>query len=356
MTNPATERPFIELKTETDRRLIKLMMQEKPGLSNAFRNTVQAGNLFHSGDHLYFDAKDTSHADKVRAAYAAVLERYAQDPLINKQDVKALARPFAPPAPEPSLVDSFVAANQNQAGRHGLRGKGAVFSPKTEKQAELAKLIDDSDLVFAVGPAGTGKTHVAVMKAIAALKEKKISKIMITRPAQEAGERLGYLPGTQDDKMAPYMRPIYDEFDKAFGPEWKKMMEMGVIEIAPLGFMRGRTFTDAFIIVDEAQNCSREQTKMYLTRIGENCKMVVTGDPNQVDLMKPEDSGLIWAASRLRGKPYVGVLEFDPADVMRSRIVKVIVEALDETNEVRIDSKPGIQAPKSFRKQGPGNG
>ncbi|EDP74769.1 PhoH family protein [Hydrogenivirga sp. 128-5-R1-1] len=205
-----------------------------------------------------------------------------------------------------------------------------AISPKTETQKRYVRAIKDNDVVFGVGPAGTGKTYLAMATALSHLKEQKISKIILTRPAVEAGEKLGFLPGTIAEKVDPYLRPLYDalydmvDYDKAM-----YMLERNIIEIAPLAFMRGRTLNDAFIILDEAQNATKEQMKMFLTRIGFGSKVVVTGDITQIDLPKKEHSGLVEALRVLEGVPGIEFVWFSQDDVVRHPIVARIIEAYE---------------------------
>lgn len=202
--------------------------------------------------------------------------------------------------------------------------------PKTPTQRKYVEAIRKNDIVFGVGPAGTGKTYLAMAMALSHLKEQKVNKIILTRPAVEAGEKLGFLPGTIAEKVDPYLRPLYDalydmvDYDKA-----AYMLERNIIEIAPLAFMRGRTLNDAFIILDEAQNATREQMKMFLTRIGFGSKVVITGDITQIDLPKKEHSGLIEALRILRGIEGIAFVWFSQADVVRHPIVARIIEAYE---------------------------
>lgn len=201
--------------------------------------------------------------------------------------------------------------------------------PKSEGQARLMAAIDVSDVVMAVGPAGTGKTHVAVRKAVEALKAGQVKRIVLARPAVEAGERLGFMPGGPEDKLDPYMRPLYDELMTCIPPQvMKAWLAERVLEIAPIGFMRGRTFTDSFVVVDEAQNMTAGQLKMVLTRIGFGSRMVVTGDPEQSDLL-PGESGLATVADRVEGKVSgVAIVRLDGRDVVRHPVVKAMLEVL----------------------------
>ena len=209
----------------------------------------------------------------------------------------------------------------------------AVFNLKTltvrtPKQKQYLEVIAKSDLTFAIGPAGTGKTFLAVSCALKALKDKQTSRIIITRPIVEAGEKLGFLPGDLNEKMNPYLRPIFDSFITLIGPEkFTQLWETGIIEIAPLAYMRGRTLENAFIILDEAQNTTQEQMKMFLTRFGNNSKTVVTGDITQVDLPNKSTSGLIHAVDVLTGIPEVGFVVFGGDDVVRHPLVQKIVKA-----------------------------
>jgi len=189
--------------------------------------------------------------------------------------------------------------------------------------------------VFGIGPAGTGKTYLAVAMAMSALMAKRVSRIVLTRPAVEAGERLGFLPGTLQEKVDPYLRPLYDAlYDMLEAEKIEKLVERNVIEVAPIAFMRGRTLNDSFIIMDEAQNCTPEQMKMILTRQGFNSQMVVTGDPTQIDLPAGQRCGLIEGIEVLRGVSGIGFIAFDDRDVVRHNLVQKIVKAYERYNEV----------------------
>jgi phosphate starvation-inducible protein PhoH and related proteins len=208
--------------------------------------------------------------------------------------------------------------------------KGIVVRARTPNQQKMVKAEAENDLVFALGPAGTGKTYTAVALAVRALKEKKVRKIIITRPAVEAGENLGFLPGDLKEKIDPYLRPIYDALDDMVVAEKLKFyQENRIIEIAPLAYMRGRTLNNAFILLDEAQNTTPMQIKMFLTRMGPNSKVIITGDPSQVDLPSRQKSGLSEAIRILHGIAGIGFVELDAADVVRHRLVKDIITAYD---------------------------
>ncbi|MHA7181245.1 PhoH family protein [Arthrobacter sp. MDB2-24] len=209
-----------------------------------------------------------------------------------------------------------------------LTSRGKTIRPKTLNQSTYVEAIDRNTIVFGIGPAGTGKTYLAMAKAVQALQQKEVNRIILTRPAVEAGERLGFLPGTLNDKIDPYLRPLYDALHDMMDPDSiPRLMAAGTIEVAPLAYMRGRTLNDAFIILDEAQNTTPEQMKMFLTRLGFGSKMVVTGDVTQVDLPNGTSSGLRVVSEILRDVDDVYFSELDAADVVRHRLVGDIVSA-----------------------------
>ncbi len=199
---------------------------------------------------------------------------------------------------------------------------------RSEKQSEYIKALKENDIVMSLGPAGTGKSFLAVSVAITLLMEKKIDRVILSRPAVEAGEKLGFLPGDMKEKVDPYLRPLYDALYELFGVDKiEKKIETGEIEIAPLAFMRGRTLKNCFAILDEAQNATETQIKMFLTRIGENSKLVVNGDPSQVDLINKKDSGLVKSKKILRDLDEIKIIEFDHNDVVRHPLVSKIIKA-----------------------------
>lgn len=217
---------------------------------------------------------------------------------------------------------------------HGMNGKAIVA--RSENQQLLVKAFENNDLIFATGPAGTGKTFVAIALAVRALKNKEVKKIILSRPAVEAGEKLGFLPGEMKDKLDPYLQPLYDALqDMIPGAKLKEYMENNVIQIAPLAFMRGRTLNDAVIILDEAQNTTTHQIKMFLTRLGASAKMIITGDVTQIDLPPTATSGLIQALQILKGVKGIGKIEFEKKDIVRHKLVQRIVEAYDKFDSKR---------------------
>ncbi|MFL4479133.1 PhoH family protein [Paeniglutamicibacter sp. ORCA_105] len=219
---------------------------------------------------------------------------------------------------------------QSVLGLKILSGRGKAIRPKTVNQKSYVDAIDENTVIFGIGPAGTGKTYLAMAKAVAALQAKEVSRIILTRPAVEAGEKLGFLPGTLTDKIDPYLRPLYDALHDMIEPDsMPRLLAAGTIEVAPLAYMRGRTLNDAFIILDEAQNTTPEQMKMFLTRLGFGSKIVVTGDITQVDLPGGTKSGLRVVTEILEGVDDIAFCELDASDVVRHRLVGAIVGAYE---------------------------
>ncbi len=217
-----------------------------------------------------------------------------------------------------------------------VTARGKQIKCKTVGQKSYVDLIRKNTVVFGVGPAGTGKTYLAVCMAVAAFKSKQIEKIILTRPAVEAGEKLGFLPGDLQEKVDPYLRPLYDALQELLGVEtYAKLMERGVIEVAPLAYMRGRTLSNAFIILDEAQNTTREQMKMFLTRMGFNSKVVVTGDITQIDLPEGKRSGLVEVTKILKNMEQIEIVRFSGKDVVRHKLVQDIIRAYEKYEETK---------------------
>ena len=227
-----------------------------------------------------------------------------------------------------------------------ISAKGRPIKPKTIGQKDYIKTIQAKPVTIGVGPAGTGKTYLAVAAAVSAFREKEVSRIILTRPAVEAGERLGFLPGDLQSKVDPYLRPLYDALFDMLGPEtYQKYLEKGNIEVAPLAYMRGRTLDDSFIILDEAQNTSREQMKMFLTRMGFGSKVVITGDVTQIDLPSDKTSGLKDAMRILKDVEDIAVMELKPQDVVRHVLVQRIIEAYDRAAKKSEQNQPDRNHP-----------
>jgi len=243
--------------------------------------------------------------------------------VLNQSDVKALIR-AAVDEPSVPLKQILEPVHPRSFGKKSI-------APKSPNQRRYMELIERHDMVFAIGPGGTGKTYLAVAMAVSALLTKHVNRIILARPAVEAGERLGFLPGTLQEKIDPYMRPIYDAlYDMLDADKLERYVEKGIIEVAPLAFMRGRTLNDSFVILDEAQNTTSEQMKMFLTRLGFNSKAVVTGDITQIDLPSGRRSGLLEAIEVVGKIPGIEFVYFTERDVVRHNLVQQIIKAYDE--------------------------
>jgi phosphate starvation-inducible PhoH-like protein len=261
-----------------------------------------------------------ARAESILADYVALV---AEGHTFSNGDLNSYLR-VVTQDPEVTLRRLVVSSKQRSFGKK-------LLAPKTVNQRRYVEAIERNDLVFGIGPAGTGKTYLAVAMGVAALIGKKVSRIILTRPAVEAGERLGFLPGTLQEKVDPYLRPLYDAlFDMLESEKVERLLERGTIEIAPIAFMRGRTLNDSFIIADEAQNATCEQMKMILTRQGFNSKMVVTGDVTQIDLPPGRRSGLLEAADVLKDVEGISFVQFDERDVVRHALVQRIVKAYEK--------------------------
>ena len=264
-----------------------------------------------------------ARAEHILQDYFALVKEGA---IFKNGDLNSLLR-VVTADPDVTLRALFDSGKQRSFGKK-------VLAPKTAMQRRYLEAIERNDLVFGIGPAGTGKTYLAVAMAIQALVSKRVTRIILTRPAVEAGERLGFLPGSLQEKIDPYLRPLYDAlYDMLDAEKVEKLVERASIEVAPLAFMRGRTLNDSFIILDEAQNTTQEQMKMFLTRQGFNSKMVVTGDLTQMDLPTGRRSGLLDAAEILRGVEGISFIQFDERDVVRHSLVQRIVRAYEKYNE-----------------------
>ena len=237
-----------------------------------------------------------------------------------------------------SMVADGAEQQLEELGGDGIcvTASGKILRARTVGQKRYVEMIRDNTIVLGIGPAGTGKTYLAVAMAVKAFREHRVKKIILTRPAVEAGEKLGFLPGDMQDKVDPYLRPLYDALFDMFGAEsFSRYMEKGIIEVAPLAYMRGRTLDEAFIILDEAQNTTSEQIKMFLTRLGNDSRMVITGDITQIDLPDARKSGLVEAMKILKGIDDIDIHRFTEKDVVRHKLVQDIIKAYDKFNEGR---------------------
>jgi len=269
------------------------------------------------------EAGNVSRAENILEDYNTLMR---EGHMFNNGDLNSYLR-VVTIDPEVSLRALVNSGKQRNFGKK-------VLAPKSVNQRRYLEAIERNDMVFGIGPAGTGKTYLAVAMAISALINKQVSRIILTRPAVEAGERLGFLPGTLQEKVDPYLRPLYDAlYDMLESDRVEKLLEKNVIEVAPIAFMRGRTLNDSFIILDEAQNSTPEQIKMVLTRLGFNSKMVINGDITQIDLPNARRSGLIEATEVLRGVEGISFVQFDEKDVVRHTLVQRIVKSYEKYNE-----------------------
>ncbi|HEY6183737.1 MAG TPA: PhoH family protein [Terriglobales bacterium] len=290
------------------------------------------------------EAKDVARAEQVFADYQQ-LQRSGFT--FNNGDLNSMLRVLVED-PKATLKGLAETGRQRAQGRR-------VVQPKTANQRRYLDAIENHDMVFGIGPAGTGKTYLAVAMAISALVSKRVNRIILARPAVEAGERLGFLPGTLQEKIDPYLRPLYDALYDMLDPERvDRYLEKNVIEIAPIAFMRGRTLNDSFVILDEAQNTTSEQMKMFVTRLGFNSKAVITGDITQIDLPSARRSGLLEAVDVLKNVQGLTFSYFDEGDVVRHQLVQRIIRAYDEhKNRVAeeqlslLDNKNGISSAES---------
>ena len=283
-----------------------------------------------------FTIRDCSDAvyEQIHDVLLALYEIARKNQPVSRQDVIYACR----------LVTKNEKVSFNEFGNEiiGRTLTGRAIAPKTKGQYAFVKAMDSHSITFAIGPAGTGKTFLAVIKAVTALKKGDVKRIVLTRPAVEAGESLGFLPGDMKEKVDPYLTPLYDALHDMLGVEkTENLIERGVIEIAPLAYMRGRTLDDSFVILDEAQNTTPAQMKMFLTRLGFNSRMVITGDITQIDLDSRTPSGLIQAAGILKGIDDIAILELTSDDVVRHPLVQKIIERYSEETEKNTQNRRG---------------
>ena len=268
---------------------------------------------------------EQDNVDGAASALTALYERLENGRPLEKGDVDAAIRMRGAPAKPENQLELF------KGGKVEIRTRKRVVEPRTAAQRAYVQSLFRSELVFGVGPAGTGKTFLAVAAAVSMFLDGKVDRIVLSRPAVEAGERLGFLPGDMKDKVDPFMQPLYDSLNALLpGKQVAKLIEEKTIEIAPLAFMRGRTLADAFVVLDEAQNATEMQMKMFLTRLGEGGRMAITGDPSQIDLPRGQGSGLVEAIRVLKGVKGIEFAQFAAEDVIRHPLVAKIVHAYDQ--------------------------
>jgi phosphate starvation-inducible PhoH-like protein len=289
------------------------------------------------GDEITLEGPSGSSEERVASLFAQLADLHARGISLGRDDLKT-AIGLMERDGEVRLAEHFVDARVFTSSRKAI-------IPKSHNQKRYIEAIRDHDLVFGIGPAGTGKTYLAVAMAVALLNEKRVKRIILARPAVEAGERLGFLPGDIAAKVDPYLRPLYDALYDMLEPDRaERYLERGTIEVAPLAFMRGRTLNHSFVILDEAQNSTSEQMKMFLTRIGFESKAVVTGDITQIDLPAQKISGLVEAAEVVTGIPGIAVVHFDDRDVVRHPLVQRIILAYDRHRRAR-EARESERAP-----------
>lgn len=271
------------------------------------------------GDEIIVKGEDKD-IDVLAAKVNALLEHYNKYNMLTVANLKRII-----------LEDEVVEDPEDPASIIVFGNGGKIIRARTANQRKLVDLAKNNDLLFATGPAGSGKTYTAIALAVRALRNKEVKRIILSRPAVEAGESLGFLPGDMKEKVDPYLQPLYDALsDMIPARKLQDYLETDIIQIAPLAYMRGRTLNDAFVILDEAQNTTRNQLKMFLTRMGVSAKFVITGDMSQIDLPRGSDSGLIHASKILQGITGIAFVEFDTSDIVRHRLVKEIVKAYDK--------------------------
>ena len=325
--------PIITKKCELDSAYVSSVLGSADDNLRVLNNRLDA-DLFARGNVVTVTGPDyeVARAAKILDELEAIARRghaVSTDTVKHTMDMVAVEAPQS--------VSAALAADI-------VKRRGKAVRPKTVGQSEYVQAIDDSTVVFGIGPAGSGKTYLAVAKAVQALQTKQVSRIILTRPAVEAGEKLGFLPGTLNDKIDPYLRPLYDALRDMLDPEMiPKLMEAGIIEVAPLAYMRGRTLNDAFVILDEAQNTTPAQMKMFLTRLGFGSKIVVTGDISQVDLPHGQVSGLRIVRRILRNVDDIHFADLGSKDVVRHQLVGRIVNAYETFDNKKAAEYEGME-------------
>ena len=326
-TPPATQ---IRIRVTSNHQMVDLLGERDAYLKQVDAAFPEARIVARGNEIVIEGFRDAARGEMVRTAFDELLILIQEGEALDEDRVTRVIDMVKNDVPSPSGVftDSIKV------------GRGKHVRPKTHGQKVYVDAVRDNTMVFGIGPAGTGKTYLAMACAIEALQSGSVRRIILTRPAVEAGERLGFLPGDLTAKVDPYLRPLYDALYEMLGPEeTARLMERGTIEIAPLAYMRGRTLNDAFVVLDEAQNTTPEQMKMFLTRLGFNSKMVVTGDVTQIDLDGGKPSGLRTIRRVLKHVQGIGFIELTGADVVRHRIVAAIVEAYRQYEERRKEEK-----------------
>ena len=299
------------------------------------------GQILNRGSDLKISGEEEA-ADKAARTIEGLMALASKGEIIDEQKVRYLI----------TLVQS---GNDDQVAQMArdvvcITAKGKPIKAKTIGQQKYMKAIQKNTITVGVGPAGTGKTYLAVAAAVAAFRERTVNRIILTRPAVEAGERLGFLPGDLQNKVDPYLRPLYDALYDMLGPEtYQKYLERGSIEVAPLAYMRGRTLDDSFIILDEAQNTTREQMKMFLTRLGFGSKIVITGDVTQIDLPEEKVSGLKDAIRVLEGVEDIAICTLTSSDVVRHALVQKIINAYEKAEQRRSEGKAGAKNTSAYK-------
>ena len=286
---------------------------------------ISGSTIYFRGNSITIKGKKNAN-EKVRDAIEYLIERFN---IANKIDRNDILSSF-----NKDIIKDMKNESHIQPLDEVIKTPKRSVIPRSKKQKEYVRALKTSQIIMSLGPAGTGKTYLAVAVALSMLLEKKVERIILSRPAVEAGERLGFLPGDMKEKIDPYLRPLYDSLHDIFDyDKIQRKMEIGEIEIAPLAFMRGRTLKNCFAILDEAQNATQTQIKMFLTRIGENSKLVVNGDPSQIDLPNKSQSGLVQSKNILKGIKEISIINFDHNDVIRHPLVAKIVEAYKKNTD-----------------------
>jgi phosphate starvation-inducible protein PhoH and related proteins len=299
----------------------KILMEIVGSFDNNLKELEKASGskIFFRGNSISIKGEKNAN-EKVKDAIEYLIERFRSDKKIDRNDIITSLNG--------DMVKDTINQSTIQPLEEVIKTPKRTVIPRSKKQKEYVKALKTDQIIMSLGPAGTGKTYLAVAVALTMLLEKKVERIILSRPAVEAGERLGFLPGDMKEKIDPYLRPLYDSLHDLFDYEKiQKKIETGEIEIAPLAFMRGRTLKNSFAILDEAQNATQTQIKMFLTRIGENSKLVVNGDPSQIDLPNKSQSGLLESQKILKDIKEISIIKFDHNDVIRHPLVAKIVEA-----------------------------